>query len=222
MFIAADTVGHTVELDRACLEAVVAGARSLPLDQLLTVNISPRTVEAPQFSAETLITILTRNGFAPQRVVVELTEREMVQDVARVKANLAALQSAGVRIAADDVGAGNSGLRLLSQFRFDIVKVDLSLVHEGAESASSQAVLRSLRDLAVRWGASVVAEGLETVNQLRMVRELGIPAGQGYLLARPTANMSIGSIDLASIEAGVTVLERRSQTVANQVTAQLS
>ena len=222
MFIAADSVGHTVELDRACLEAVVAGARSLPVDQLLTVNISPRTVEAPQFSAETLITILTRNGIAPQRVIVELTERETVQDLPRVKANLAALQSAGVRIAADDVGAGNAGLRLLSQFRFDIVKVDLSLVHQGAESASSQAVLRSLRDLAGSWGASVIAEGIETTNQLRVVRDLGIPAGQGYLLARPTGNTSIRAVDVSSIQAGVTVLERRTQKVAEPMTAQVS
>ncbi|MGZ8819069.1 MAG: EAL domain-containing protein, partial [Mycobacterium sp.] len=160
MFVAADTVGRTVELDQACLNTVIAGARSVRDDQLLTVNISPRTVEAPQFSADTLLTELARNGIAPQRVIVELTERETVEDIARLQANLGALQRAGVRIAADDVGAGNAGLRLLSQFRFDIVKIDLSLVQEGAERASSRAVLRSLRDLAGRWGASVIAEGI--------------------------------------------------------------
>jgi diguanylate cyclase (GGDEF)-like protein len=222
MFIAAETVGRTVELDRSCLASVVAGARSIPLDRLLTLNISPRTVEAPHFSADTLVNILTRNGMAPQRVVVELTERETVQDLARVKENLSALQSAGIRIAADDVGAGNSGLRLLSQFRFDIVKVDLSLVQEGAESASSRAVLRSLLDLAVRWRASVIAEGIETTNQLRTVRELGIPAGQGYLLARPAANTSVTPIDVTSMEAGVTVLERRSPTVAYETPVPVS
>jgi len=208
MFIAADAVGRTVELDHACLQAVIAGARALPTDQLLTLNISPRTVEAPQFAADTLLAILARNGIAPQRVVVELTERETVEDIGRLQANLGALQRAGVRIAADDVGAGNSGLRLLSQFRFDIVKIDLSLVQEGAERASSWAVLRSLRDLAGRWGASVIAEGLETVSQLRTVRELGMTAGQGYLLGRPTPDPQLTYVDISALEAGSMVLER--------------
>jgi len=130
MFTAAETMGRTVELDLACLHAVIAGARSMPADQLLSINISPRTIEAPHFSAEALLAIIGRYGIAPQRVVVELTEREKVEDVSRLQAALTALQRAGLRIAADDVGAGNAGLRLLSQFRFDIVKIDLSLVQE--------------------------------------------------------------------------------------------
>ena len=132
MFVAAENVGRTVELDHACLSAVVRGAQGMSVHQLLTVNISPRTVEAPHFSAEALLVVLARYGIDPGRVVVELTERETVEDGARLQANLAALQRAGIRIAADDVGAGNAGLRLLSQMRFDIVKIDLSLVQEGA------------------------------------------------------------------------------------------
>jgi diguanylate cyclase (GGDEF)-like protein len=206
LFQAADSVGRTVELDQACLQAVVAGARAMPVDQLLTLNVSPRTVEAPHFSADSLLAILVRNGIAPERVVVELTERESVEDVLRLQSNLAALQRAGVRVAADDVGAGNAGLRLLSQFRFDIVKIDLTLVQDSTERASSRAVLRSLRDLAGRWGASVIAEGLETVSQLRTVRELGMTAGQGYLLGRPMPNPVLSTVDLAAIEAGATIL----------------
>jgi diguanylate cyclase (GGDEF)-like protein len=209
MFVAADAVGRTVELDQACLQTVVAGARAVPANQLLTVNISPRTVEAPHFSADSLLAVLERNGIEPGRVVVELTERETVQDISRLQATLSALQRAGVRIAADDVGAGNAGLRLLSQFRFDIVKIDLSLVQEGAEKASSWAVLRSLRDLAGRWGAAVIAEGVETVSQLRTVRELGMTAGQGYLLGRPMPHPTLTSVDIAAIDAGVVIMGRQ-------------
>jgi len=208
MFIAAETVGRTVELDLACLHAVVSGAQQMPAQQLLTVNISPRTLEAPHFSADALLAILARYSIAPQRVVVELTERERVEDFARIQHNLTALQRSGVRIAADDVGAGNSGLRLLSQIRFDIVKIDLSLVQEGAERDSSRAVLRSLHDLAGRWGASAIAEGLETIGQLRMVREIGITAGQGYLLGRPMPNPMLSEVDLKAIESGATILQR--------------
>ena len=209
MFVAADTVGRTVELDLTCLQAVVAGARSMAQDQLLTINISPRTIEAPHFSTDALLSILDRYGIRPERVVVELTEREQAEDLSRLKSTLASFQRAGLRIAADDIGAGNAGLRLLSQIRFDIVKIDLSLVQEGAQRDSSRAVLRSLRDLAGRWGASVIAEGLETAAQLHTVRELGMTAGQGYLLARPMQTPDVLTIDLDQLEAGGAVLERR-------------
>ena len=208
MFSSAETVGRTVELDLVCLHAVIAGAREMPAEQMLTINISPRTIEAPHFSAEALLVMLARYSIAPGRVVVELTEREKVEDVNRLQANLGALKRVGMRIAADDVGAGNAGLRLLSQMRFDIVKIDLSLVQEGAERDSSRAVLRSLGELAGRWGASVIAEGLETISQLKMVRELGISAGQGYLLGRPMPQPTLQSVDLAAIEAGGLVLSR--------------
>lgn len=208
MFNAAEAVGRTVELDLACLHAVIAGARQMPTDQMLTINVSPRTVEAPHFSADALMSLLSRYAIAPERVVVELTERESVEDLTRLQANLGGLQRRGLRVAADDVGAGNAGLRLLSQMRFDIVKIDLSLVQEGTERNSSRAVLRSLLELAARWQAYVIAEGIETASQLRMVRELGIAAGQGFLLARPMPDPNLVSVDLAALEAGGLVLSR--------------
>jgi len=211
MFSAAESVERTVELDLTCMHAVVAGARQMPHDQLLMINISPRTIEAPHFTTDAMLSILARYGITPGRVVIELTERERVEDTNRLQSALTALQRTGLRIAADDVGAGNSGLRLLSQVRFDIVKLDLSLVQEGAERDSSRAVLRSLRDLAGRWGASVIAEGLETAGQLRTVLELGMTAGQGYLLARPMPKPQMTHIDLSALAAGGSVLERRPQ-----------
>lgn len=209
MFAVAATLGRTVELDLACLHAVIAGARSMPPDQLLAINISPRTIEAPHFSSDALLAILAEYQMPPNRVVVELTEREKIEDMNRLQASLWALQRAGVRIAADDVGAGNSGLRLLSQVRFDIVKIDLSLVQDGSERDSSRAVLRSLRDLASRWGAAVIAEGLETAAQLRTVHELGVTAGQGYLLARPMAQPDLARIDVAALGQGGAILDLR-------------
>jgi len=128
--------------------------------------------------------------------VVELTEREAVEDLGRVRRAVEACRSAGMKVAADDVGAGNAGLRLLSQLRFDIVKIDLSLVQGGAVQATSLEVVKTLRDLAARWGALVVAEGIETPAQLQIVRSLGIDAAQGYLLGRPTDQPPTTPIDL--------------------------
>jgi EAL domain-containing protein (putative c-di-GMP-specific phosphodiesterase class I) len=135
----------------------------------------------------------------PARIVLELTEREAVEDFQRLRLRLETIRRTGVRIAADDVGAGNAGLRLLSQVRFDIVKIDLSLVQDGALRTSSLAVLRSLRDLAQGSNAVTVAEGVETAEQLRLVQEVGIPVAQGYLLGRPAPTLDFSDIDIPAL-----------------------
>jgi diguanylate cyclase (GGDEF)-like protein len=219
LFAAAAHAGRTVELDYACAEAIIGQSGDLAADHMLSVNLSPRTLEGPQFSADWLVELARGHGIEPARLIVELTEHENIEDLPRLQRNLLALQRAGVRVAIDDVGAGNAGLRMLSQFRFDIVKVDLSLIQDGAQRNSSRAVLTSLRDLATRWGAFVIAEGLETIDQLRVVRELGLAAGQGYLLGRPMPEPSLRLVDLAGIEAGALVLEVR-HPFATPATAQ--
>jgi diguanylate cyclase (GGDEF)-like protein len=185
LFTAAELTGRITELDRACLEAVVAGAAAVPPDVYISLNISPRTFEAPEFSASTFMNILSRYRVPPGRVILELTEREAIHDIDRVRRALDECRSMGVQIAADDVGAGNAGLRLLAQIKFDVVKIDLSLVQANAGQEPVASVLQSLVDLANRWGALVVAEGVETAEQLRLIHDLGIGAAQGYLLARP-------------------------------------
>ena len=204
LFTAAELAGRTVELDLACLEVVVAGATSMAGDSILTLNMSPRTLEADDFSAGQLVAIVRKAGIEPTRIVIELTEREQVEEMERLRRNVTACRAAGFRLAADDVGAGNAGLRLLSQVQFDIVKIDLSLVQDGAVHEASMSVVGALQDLARRWGASVIAEGIETAAQLRVVRDLEIAAGQGYLLGRPgtaeeLAVLQAGGVDIDAL-----------------------
>lgn len=200
MFIAAERAGRTVELDFACIEAVAIGSADLPVTPMITINLSPRTLELPDFSLSHLVRTLHRSGLEPERVVIEITERETIEEMERLKRNVAACRAAGFRVAADDVGAGNAGLRLLSQIQFDIVKLDLSLVQEGALYETSLAVVGSLQELARRWGAWVIAEGIETPEQLRVVRELEISAGQGYLLGRPGSAEDLRTIDASTVD----------------------
>jgi diguanylate cyclase (GGDEF)-like protein len=200
LFIAAERAGRTVELDFACIETVAIGSAGLPLTPMITINLSPRTLELPDFSLPHLTRIVRQAGLEPERVVIEITERESIEEMERLKRNVAACRAAGFRVAADDVGAGNAGLRLLSQIQFDIVKIDLSLVQEGALYETSLAVVGSLQELARRWGAWVIAEGIETPEQLKVVRELEISAGQGYLLGRPGSAEDLATIDASTID----------------------
>jgi len=199
LFAVAEATGRTAELDRLCVQTLLSGATGLAPDQTLSLNLSPHTLEAPEFSVAMLIRMLTAAGFDPGRVVLELTERQAIMDIDALRRHLTACQSAGFRIAVDDVGAGNAGLRLLSQLHFDTVKIDLSLVQAGARREASLEVLRSIAELAERWGAKAVAEGVETASQLRMVRDLGLAEVQGYLLGVPDARADLRHVDLAPL-----------------------
>jgi diguanylate cyclase (GGDEF)-like protein len=199
MFDAAEVAGRVQDLDRAALDVVLRGASEIADGLSISLNVSPRTFESSDFNATVFLAILKRHGIRPDRVILELTEREAVRDPERLRAAVLAVQAEGVRVAADDVGAGNAGLRLLSLFRFDVVKIDLSLV-QGARQDQTWAILTSLVQMADRWGALTIAEGVETPAQLRTIRRLGIAAGQGYLLGRPGPDRDLSWIDLESLE----------------------
>jgi diguanylate cyclase (GGDEF)-like protein len=222
LFAAAASAGRTSELDLACFEVVAAGSAQIDAHQVVSINLSPQTLEMEGFSVSWLLEILARYQVSPGRVIVELTEREAITDLTRVRESVASLQNAGVRIAADDVGAGNAGLRLLSQLRFDIVKIDLSLVQEGVQRDSSRNVVRSLMDLAARQGAVAIAEGLETAEQLRALRELGMTTGQGYLLGRPARNVDMGNVDIEALASGALVLGKSAPVRRTPVAAEAS
>lgn len=199
LFIAAETVSRTVELDVAAIREIAAGAVELGPDRYLAVNLSPRSLEAEAFNPHELLAILARAGIDPRRLVVELTEREAVEDFERLTRNLDTLRRTGVRIAADDVGAGNAGLRLLSIVEFDIIKIDLSLVQGGALETPSRSVLRAITEMAQQSHATTVAEGIETPAQLEALRDLRIQVGQGYLLGMPRPAPVSDPIDIAAL-----------------------
>jgi diguanylate cyclase (GGDEF)-like protein len=199
LFVAAEATRRTVELDIVCARAVLAGAEGLGEDRYLSINLSPRTLESDAFSPLEILALARRHGISPDQLVVELTEREAVDDLARLQQAIATLRRHQVRVAIDDVGAGNAGLRLLSEVDFDILKIDLSLVRASATHEASEAVLRALGQLARNRGHRVVAEGIETADHLESVLELRYDAGQGYLFGRAEPTLARPTIDLFAL-----------------------
>jgi diguanylate cyclase (GGDEF)-like protein len=201
LFAAAASSGQLVALDMTCIETIVAGARHLPSQLFLSVNISPGTVESPEFTTAGLLSILARHQFPASRLVLELTEREPLADVARARTKLETCQRAGIGLALDDLGVGNAGLRLLSELRFDVVKVDLSLVQRSAPGAPSSAVVGSVVSFAEQTGALVIGEGVEHQEQVAQLANLGVRAGQGFFFGRPAdldhqPSLEMGGYDL--------------------------
>jgi diguanylate cyclase (GGDEF)-like protein len=199
LFVAAEATRRTVELDVVCARTVLAGAGSLGDDRYLSINLSPRTLESDAFSVQEILALARRHGISPSQLVIELTERESVDDLQRLQAAISALRRNEVRVAIDDVGAGNAGLRLLSEVEYDILKVDLSLVRASATHGASEAVLRALGTLARNRGHRIVAEGIETAEHLESVLELRYDAGQGYLFGRAEPTLQRDPIDLFAL-----------------------
>jgi diguanylate cyclase (GGDEF)-like protein len=204
LFVAAEATRRTVEIDVASVRTGLAGARGLAPDTYLSINLSPRTLESDAFSPLELLVLARRSGIEPSQLVIELTEREAVEDLDRLRASLAILRRHGVRIAADDVGSGNAGLRLLSEVDFDVIKIDLSLVRAGARHEPSEAVLRALGEMARQRNRTIVAEGIETQELLEVVLELRFDNGQGYLLGRPGPTLDAPDLQLLELMAGQT------------------
>jgi diguanylate cyclase (GGDEF)-like protein len=192
-FEIAERIGRAPALDAICLRAILARAGELPPDTLLFINIVPETLDRDLLSGTMLVDAVLGAGIPPGRVVIELTERAMPHlDIIIREAKR--LQSLGFKLALDDTGAGNAGLEVLRQLAVDFVKIDRAVVMQAMTDPTARAIVASIVAIAYAMGASVIAEGIETVDALDFVRrdvmqgwhpESGIRGIQGYLLGRP-------------------------------------
>ena len=153
-----------------------------PLD--MAVNLSPRQFQDGDVVGD-VVGALEESGFPAAQLTLEVTEGVLVRDVDTVVAQLEALRALGVRIAIDDFGTGFSGLSYLRHLPADIIKIDRSFVSDLPTGRSATTLITSIVELARTLGLDVVAEGVETEDQRRALRELDCAQAQGYLFARP-------------------------------------
>jgi EAL domain-containing protein (putative c-di-GMP-specific phosphodiesterase class I)/putative methionine-R-sulfoxide reductase with GAF domain len=169
-------LGLRSRLEVACLAAAVE-LGTTPEGRLLFVNLSPSLLANP--SALALLDDL------PDRLVIELTEQEAVSDYDILRRDLMPWLSRGVRIAIDDTGAGYSSLRHVIELTPDFLKLDRELVRDLDNDRNRRALVSAVVAFAAEVGTSVIAEGVETVTELEVLRDAEVDLVQGYLLARP-------------------------------------
>jgi EAL domain-containing protein (putative c-di-GMP-specific phosphodiesterase class I) len=169
-------VGPELELATAASALRAPGAG----EGLVGINLSPATLVSPGFPE------LVR-GINPARVVVEITEHEVVPDYAAVRAALAPYRAAGLALAIDDAGAGYASFRHILRLQPDFIKVDISLVRDIDQDPVRAALVESLATFARTAGAQLVAEGVETQAELDTLAGLGVTHGQGYLYGKPSS-----------------------------------
>ena len=197
-FDVAELIGRVRQLDVLCVESALRFAPELEPDVLLFINLSPSTLDLDAGGDDWLRTAVEQAGLAPERVVIEVTERFGGRTESVVRC-LRRLRQQGFKIALDDVGTGNSGLEMLRKIEAEFVKIDRSIVVAAATEPGARAVLMAMATFARQTGAFVIAEGVEDEDTLRFLHTIDdrtlesdpiIQGGQGYGLGRPSPRIT--------------------------------
>lgn len=178
-------------VDRACIETALAAARRLPFCPRLSLNVHASTLgRDPGFPAFLLDTAQAA-GIGPRRLIVEIIEHSPARDVPSFRKALEALREAGLAIALDDVGLGQSNYKMILDVRPEIYKLDQYLVSGAWNDPFRQVILDSLARMVRRLGARAVAEGVETTRELVAVEATGIDLIQGFLYSQPLTDADL-------------------------------
>jgi len=177
--------GRAAEIDRLCLSGALRSASSVRPTPNLGVNVHASTLERDPDFVDFVLGDAERHGLMPDRLTLEIVEHAPRWSGRHFARALASLREAGVRLALDDVGLGQSNYRMLLDCRPEYLKVDAYIVHGCDRDPGRIAVLESLVLLADRLGSRVIAEGVERQEELRCLQSLGIELLQGFLLAEP-------------------------------------
>jgi EAL domain-containing protein (putative c-di-GMP-specific phosphodiesterase class I) len=156
----------------------------------VSVNVSPKQFLRGGVHRE-LAAALARHGIAASLLEVEITESAMMGDQDEILAELAAIRALGIKLHVDDFGTGYSSLSQLQRMKMDVLKVDRSFTAELGRSKEGQVFFQAIVSMAHALGMEVVAEGVETAEQLAILRGLHCNEVQGYLIARPMAAAAV-------------------------------
>lgn len=180
------------ELYQADLESkstALSLAKNLKLHQYkISINLLPMTLTSIEGAVETLLGYVLANGLEPEQIVVEVTEEEVVAQFDTFRSAIKKLRAAGIGLAIDDFGAGFAGLSLLTEWQPEKLKIDRKIIEGVNAHGPRQAIVASILRLCRSLGISVVAEGVETVEEWCWLQAAGIERFQGYLFGRPTLN----------------------------------
>jgi diguanylate cyclase (GGDEF)-like protein len=187
LFRAANKHGYALRLERLCRQTVLESFSRQGLAHKLFLNVRPQCLALPGLGTAATRELLKRLGLSPERIVIELTENLPFFDFGSVRAALTNYRNLGFNVAIDDLGEGFASFRLWSELRPEYVKADMHFVQGIDSDPLKLQFLKSIQQIADTCRSHIIAEGVETEAELAVIRDLGIPFGQGYLIGRPSA-----------------------------------
>lgn len=173
---------HTVELgdsmEMLAIQKALEGLSQIPEGAYLAINVSPHTIVSGALEQALA-------GAPLDRLVLEVTEHSSISDYSTIAQALSCLRAGGLRLAVDDAGSGYASFRHILKLKPDVIKLDQSLIRHIDHDPGCHALAVALIAFAHETGSSVVAEGVETEEEMATLRQLGVDTAQGYLLGRP-------------------------------------
>ena len=189
---AGEILSHVTEenryaFDQECRVTAIELAAKLDLaadGAALSINFLPNAVYEPRACIRLTLAAAMRTGFPLNRIIFEFTEVERL-DTAHVLNILRSYRAMGFKTAIDDFGSGFAGLGVLSKFQPDIVKFDMDLIRDIDKDAVKRTIVSNTLNMVAELGATALCEGIETVEEYAVLRDLGVDLMQGYLFAKP-------------------------------------
>ncbi len=202
LFERAIICNETCTLDMLCRENAIRLAAEQNIgqtDSLLFINVCPTTLQQSVHSPGETERLVKAWGLKKEKVILEITEREAVSNYPLFLRAIGHYRDRGFKIAIDDFGAGYGGLKMLSLIAPDFVKIDRHFIHDIDSAHINYSLIDAIATICHRIGIHVIAEGIETDNDLKICQNFGIELLQGYYFARPSSNLiSADAIDIPS------------------------
>lgn len=179
------TPANRYTFDQACRVRAIELAAKAGLDRRLNINFLPNAVYEPAACIRLTLSTAERVGLPLDSITFEIVEDERIGDVPHLRAIINEYRRHGFRIALDDFGAGFSGLNVLNDLRPDLVKLDMALIRDIDKDRRKRIITMGMVAVCLDLEIEVVAEGVETVEELAVLRDAGVRLYQGYLFAKP-------------------------------------
>lgn len=178
--------GNRYRFDQACRVKAIRAAAERGLAERISINFLPNAIYRPELCIRTTLAAARTYRFPLDRIIFEVTEGEQVEDGVWFAQILREYRRTGFLTAIDDFGAGYAGLKLLSDFQPDLVKIDMHLVRGIDANPARRAIVRGMMSICTDMGIQVIAEGIETQGERDALADLGVHLMQGYWFARPS------------------------------------
>lgn len=186
LFDAATETDLVFELDSLCRKKAFQNAKGIAQGHKLFINCMPSAILDPKFTDSSIEFILKGLKIEPQNLVIEITEREAIENYDLFKEAIAHYANVGLSIAVDDMGSGYSSLESVVELRPHFIKLDMSIVRGIHKNILKQELIRAMSGLASKMDSKIIAEGIETEEELNALKEIGVKLGQGFLFAKPS------------------------------------
>ena len=177
--------GNRYRFDQSCRIKAIQLAAELGISSFVSINFMPNAVYRPELCIRATLEAADTYKFPIDKIIFEITEGEKIDDIPHLQEIIRHYQQRGFKTALDDFGAGFSGLNLLADLQTDLIKLDMALIRDVDKRKSRQAIVRGIVAVCSDLGIKIIAEGIETREELTALEDLGIDLFQGYYFAKP-------------------------------------